>query len=151
MKTTIIAAITVLVTACLGSHAIAKDEAPKLDGKWVAVGFSADGMEIPAATLKSIPWYWTVEGNRIQSRRPGSGGKYHYDEKLAFTIDPSTKPMAFDMTDTEKKETFKCICKVEGDQITICLTADKNGPRPKDFSAAKGSKQVLIVWKRVKE
>lgn len=151
MKSTLLAAIVGITTSFGGSIASAKDQAPKLDGKWVAVGLTGDGMEIPPAMLKEVPWYWNIEGNKIHSRRPGSGGKQHYDEKLTYTIDTSTKPMAFDLIDPEKKETFKCICKFEGDQLTLCFVMGKNEARPTDFTSVKGSKRMVMVWKRVKE
>ena len=126
-----------------------KADRAKFNGKWVAVAITANGTEIPADTLKEIPWYWIVDQQKILSKRPGRGGQTIHNEELQFSIDPAKTPKTFDMTDPGSKQTNKGIYEFDGDTLKICFTMQSDGQRPDDFTAKADSQRMFIRWKLV--
>jgi uncharacterized protein (TIGR03067 family) len=126
-----------------------KTERAKFNGKWVAVAITADGTEVPADTLKEIPWYWIIDQQKILSKRPGRGGQTTYNEEIQIAIDPAKTPKTVDTTDPKRKETNKGIYEFEGDTLKICFTMQQDGQRPDDFTAKTDSQRMFIRWKRV--
>jgi uncharacterized protein (TIGR03067 family) len=124
----------------------AKIQRARLNGKWVAVACTSDGVVVDAA-LQENPWFWLISEGKILSMWPGEGID---EEEIRFAIDPSKKPMEIDLTDREQK-TRKGIYEFDSQDLKICYALEPDGARPKDFNAAKDSKQILVIWKRLKE
>jgi uncharacterized protein (TIGR03067 family) len=69
-----------------------------------------------------------------------------------MTLDPSKKPRWLTMRYTggaNKGKTYLGIYDLSGDTLRLCIISDGK-TRPKEFSAAAGTKSTLAVFKRVK-
>ena len=122
----------------------ARTERANLVGKWVVTALTINGEEVPDATLLKAPWIWDVGDTRIVSHRPGAGGNVH-DEEIDFALDPSKAPKTVDVTDVDKKETFKGVYEiVDDDVLKLCIPTKPTGDRPTGFDARKGTEWVSI-------
>jgi uncharacterized protein (TIGR03067 family) len=68
-------------------------------------------------------------------------------------IDPTSKPRAIDLTQTEgqgKGKTSRGIYEVEGDTRKVCI-AEAGKERPTTFSSPADSGHILAVFKRLKK
>jgi len=76
--------------------------------------------------------------------------------KGKFEIDSSKKPKAIDMTITEAAKqghidkTGLGIYALDGDTLKWCVNEPGETERPKEFSAASGTKLTLVTFKREK-
>jgi uncharacterized protein (TIGR03067 family) len=122
-----------------GAHG---DDAKDLNGTWVIVRAEANGEDLSDAFVgKSV---LKVEGGK-HTLRLG-------DEKTDGThhLYPTQEPKAYDLEvvggPLEGTKTLG-IYRFDGDKLIMC-SSPAGKPRPKEFSAAKGTDQLLIVWKR---
>jgi uncharacterized protein (TIGR03067 family) len=77
---------------------------------------------------------------------PGSDGK---TEEANFTLDPSKKPKAIDVTPLTGKDSGRAllgIYSIEGDTLKICVATGRRTPRPTKFKGGDGV--VFLVLKR---
>ena len=130
----------------------AKDEAIKKDrkkyeGTWQVVSLEVDGNKTAEDDAKKITvvneadgkWAIEVEGKVIA--------------RGTSEIDPTKKPRAVDLTETEgdaKGKTFHGIYEFEDDTRKVCL-AESGKDRPSEFSSKADSGHILVVLKRVKK
>ena len=71
-------------------------------------------------------------------------------EKLTLKINPAKDPREFDLLAGERV-VIRGIYKLDGDTLTACYPNSTEVPdRPKQFSAAKGEKQILLTLKKDK-
>ncbi len=69
---------------------------------------------------------------------------------VTITIDPTTKPKRYDMTETEgpqKGQVLLGIYELEGDTWKYCQNKTGKG-RPTEFSGKAGSGWVLVIMKK---
>ena len=129
----------------------ARAELKALSGTWVAAGGEAKGVEIPKDEL---PFRWTFQagGKAVFADRKQGG-----ESPFAYTIDESKTPRAIDFTYDGPVAALKGarqygIYKVEGGQLTICLTlpgaAEKD--RPTGFGTKEG-RVLLMRFERAKD
>jgi uncharacterized protein (TIGR03067 family) len=131
--------------ACLPTTAFAgaPEELKKLQGAWVLVSETADGIEKPAAELRGIKLVFAGDGAwRVEKdgKVVGSGG---------MTLGPDKTPKTVDYTFTSgelKGQQFNAIYDVSGNTFRHCGVM--NGARPDDFTAKAGSKRFSVVFHR---
>jgi uncharacterized protein (TIGR03067 family) len=76
-------------------------------------------------------------------------GKEKSSTEGTFKLNPSGKPKTFDLYEAGKKTPVEGIYELDGDNLKLCFQLfGQSYPRPKEFSAKKGSGQALMVWKR---
>jgi uncharacterized protein (TIGR03067 family) len=67
---------------------------------------------------------------------------------MEFKLDPTKKPKAIDVVLQDKK-TGQGIYSLEGDTLKICH-GESDDPRPSEFESKEGSRNTVVVFKRVK-
>ena len=147
-----LAAGLLLAAAAPLPAADAKDEAIKKDrmkyeGTWQVVSLVVDGDKSDEQDARKITvvneadgrWTLEVDGKVIA--------------RGTSEIDPTKKPKAIDLTETEgddKGKTALGIYELGDDERKVCY-AKAGMERPADFSAPAGSGRILAVLKRVKK
>lgn len=123
-----------------------KDDLAKMQGTWVAIKGILDGKEIEGSTGVKL----VFDGHKLTS---GKG------EVSTFTIDPTKKPKAIDLTPPGKKKiTIPGIYQIDGDTLKLAFASAKGtgnttgtgnkggvevGKRPTDFEGKHGSAVIL--------
>ena len=122
-----------------------------------------------AADLKALVGKWKLEKAEIGGKDslalfkdltfeiPASG-KYKLvlggqKDEGTFTVDPSKKPAAMDITGAEgpnRGKTIKAIYKLDGDTVTICYGLG-DSDRPTKFETKGNPKLFLAVYQREKK
>jgi uncharacterized protein (TIGR03067 family) len=118
-------------------------ELKKLEGTWMIIYYEKNGLKYSAEVLKQFPLL-TFKGSTYSWSNGTRPGKI-------LKIDPTQKPRRIDyeITDGEDKGKIeKGIYEIKGDSLKDCFSP-AGGKRPKEFGAAQGSRQTLVVYKRV--
>jgi uncharacterized protein (TIGR03067 family) len=119
------------------------DELKRHQGTWAVTSSIHDGQEAPADVARSIKR--AVSDNHVVWERNG--------KRFAGTtvvLKPDQDPKAIDVIPDggpNRGEHVLGIYKLDGDTLTICMAAPGQ-PRPKDWTAGKGSGRTLRVFKR---
>jgi len=120
-------------------------EITKHQGTWLASSFRRDGKETPHEIVRTITR--TVVKDHVVWKRNGKSFA-----GTAMVIDPKQSPKSIDVIadggPTRGKRVLG-IYRLDNDLLTICM-ADADQPRPKDFTAGKGSRQTLMIFTREK-
>ena len=140
----LILAAGLLVAAQAPKEDAAKADLAKLQGEWVMTSKTYDGQETPAEDLKAFRR--TIAGNKYTVTI--TKGDNVQTVKGTFTLDPTKKPKVIDVKPDEG-EAIKGIYEVDGDTQKLCMAA-LDAERPAEFASKEGTRQSLIVWKRVK-
>ena len=140
----LILAAGLLVAAQAPKEDAAKADLAKLQGEWVMTSKTYDGQETPAEDLKAFRR--KIEGNKYAVTI--TKGDNVQTIKGTFTLDPTKKPKVIDVKPDEV-EAIKGIYEVDGDTQKLCMAAH-DAERPAEFASKEGTRQTLIVWKRVK-
>jgi uncharacterized protein (TIGR03067 family) len=122
----------------------AKQEQQKLQGVWKPASVETGGEKREEKDIAN--WKLTIAGNKITAK----DGDELLNEST-FTLDPSAKPKAIDVTCTggaDKGKDFKGIYLLEDDTLTICVTEGKD--RPEGFVSKANTDFTLVVLKRQK-
>jgi uncharacterized protein (TIGR03067 family) len=132
----IVVAVGLLVFACSGK----KQGATEIDGTWTAVSAEKD------TKLKKGP----TKDQFGHAKFTFTGDKFVMeaeDRKAEGTlkVDPSRSPKEIDLVGNQA---MKGIYKLDGSELTLCLSGGPNAARPTAFSAKPGSFAILIVLKR---
>lgn len=126
----------------------AKKELKKLEGTWKGVKAVKEGdEEIPKAGDNDV----FIE---FKGRTMLLNGK----ELLEVTgLDPSTDPKLIDFKalvdqgPLSKGTVFEGIFKLDGDTLTLALSEEGGTNRPAKFEAPKGSKVIVVTFRREKK
>jgi uncharacterized protein (TIGR03067 family) len=117
----------------------AKKDLEKLQGSWVLVYWLAYGEEKPTADRKIV---LSFKGNKLTIRE----GDKVIEEASIKDLDPGKQPKTFEYV--VEGESYPAIYLLEGDLFIACVGYND---RPTTFSAEEGSKNELVVYKRVKQ
>lgn len=140
------------VTLCMcgvlfASSALVQDdvekELKKLKGSWKFVSSVVNGIKIPPTAFKST--VIEIDDNKMAFRDAGKA----FDE-IEITIDLAKKPKEIDLEYTsglKKGIKEKGIFELDGDNLTICVSLQKD-KRPKTFASPPGGSQQLWKLKR---
>ena len=115
-------------------------------GTWVLVSAEKGGKKL--AQDKGIKLQ--IEENKYALTQQSSAVIGH---RGTFTLDPSKNPKTTVVNVTEgpdKGKSFLGIYQLSSDDYTVCF-APPGKERPKDFSSASGSGNLLQLWKREKK
>jgi len=118
----------------------AKKDLEKLQGSWVLVYWLVDGEEKPTADRKIV---LSFKGNKLTIRE----GDKVIEEASIKDLDSGKQPKTFEYV--TERGSYPAIYLVEGDLFIACV--GYGGGRPATFSAEAGSKNELVVYKRVKK
>jgi uncharacterized protein (TIGR03067 family) len=133
------ALLVFLAGAGAGRADDSKDEAKKevaaLAGSWKGQSLVQNGKPAPKEAVEKL---------RLEIADDKFNG-------MPFTIDPSAKPKALDLTYEKdgKKLVAKCIYELSGDTLRICRPFKDPSQRPTKFESVDGVN--LMVWERSKK
>jgi len=123
-----------------------KDDVKKLEGNWVATGWTQGGQALPGEVLESIKW--TVKGDKYTFAMGED------TEEGTMKIDQGKKPATVDLAITsgrDKGQDQVGIYKIDGDTITFCFNRPGAKDRPADFTSTEDNGHILLTVKRVKK
>jgi uncharacterized protein (TIGR03067 family) len=130
----------------LPAAAVAGDPSDKdlLQGPWRVTAAVIAGKKVSAEELMEL------QKDPMVFRGDKLVGRY----ESTFKLDPSKNPKEIDVTPSTKPGTekmiFRGIYRLEGDELTLCLSSVPNGDRPASFTLKPGDKAGVIVLKRMK-
>jgi uncharacterized protein (TIGR03067 family) len=139
---------------------VGRDE---LQGTWAAISLTVNGKRAPAAQTKKLRVTFeadkiTITPGLLSQGDNGKAIKTKGGDSVAevgtYQVTPSAKPrgpQAIDLTFRrgEEKTVAKGIYRLARGRLLICLRFQ--GDRPSQFASRPGSKQTLLVLKRVAE
>lgn len=146
MKLTGMAALLGLVLAGGGADDAIKKDKDKLQGRWQVIESEAKGEKALAAEIAALEIIFTDDNIKVKEADK-------VQEKFAFKIDPTQKPKTMDLTIADgpnKGRTDRAIYELDGDNLKICIQANKDGERPREFKTKAGTDLWLVVLKRAK-
>jgi len=123
----------------------ASREITKHQGTWLASSFRRDGQQTPQEIVRTITR--TGVNDHVVWKRNGKSFA-----GTAMVLDPRQSPMSIDVIadgGPSRGKRVLGIYRLDGNRLTICM-ADADQPRPKDFTAEKGSLQTLMTFIREK-
>ena len=143
--TLLIAAITLVASAT--DNEAAKRDMKHLEGKWQIVSIDYDGKPLK---LTSHDFVMFAADAIVEMDNKTSELK----DVLQYKLDSTKKPKHIDWTGVSgehKGQKVVGIYKIEGDTLKICLvnSPKSDNERPKGFESNSGTRQRLIVLKRV--
>ncbi len=120
-----------------------KKDLEKLQGEWVMAALEIDGKAVPEAklrdttlTIKDGKYIVTVKDNK---------------HEVTFTLDPSQKPKAIDMSfpdGTNAPKVAKGIYKIDGDTFVLVRAQMPEQARPTEFGTWPNTGCFMVTWKR---
>ena len=140
MKSGILAVVGLFLLATADTP---QEEVARHQGVWNAESFTRDGEKTPEEIVKTITR--TAEAGHIVWKRNGKAFA-GTTMILDTSADPKTIDILPDGGPAQDKKVLG-IYKIEGDVLTICM-ADADVPRPKAFSAEKGSRTTLMTFRK---
>jgi uncharacterized protein (TIGR03067 family) len=147
-----VAGVVVLAGFTFAAPAL-KDPPAKPDplvGVWTleSVAFNGQVRHAP----DGLQWEFTADGKCI--RHVGTSVAWEKKGEFQYTGNASAKPRTIDLHDrrgkADEKAVTPCICKVEGDWLTIALPRNNRTARPTDFETPSDLDSAVYVFKRVK-
>ena len=115
-----------------------------LQGPWRVIAADIAGKKVSAEELREL------QKDPMVFRGDKLVGRY----EATFKLDPSKNPKEIDVTPSTKpgmeKMVFRGIYRLDGDELTLCLSSVPNGDRPANFTLKEGDKAGVIVLKRMK-
>ena len=116
-----------------------------MEGKWAITSAELAGTAFPAEVTKTMTLILEKGKYTLKSPSP--------DDIGTTSIDATKSPKELDITGTDgpnKGRTMLCIYELDGDTMKVCYDLEGK-KRPTEFKTAKGTKQFLATYKRVKE
>lgn len=133
------------------SVAIAEDaskDTTMLQGTWVLSHGISNGKSLEQQLLKNGVGDLQINFSNGVMTMSGGGSP---DHTYRFTLDPATDPKSTQLVtiDTRGKapkgSKLRCIYKIDGNELTLCLPADSSAEPPKEFNAPEGSRLTLLT------
>ncbi len=128
-----------------------RSDADQLQGEWKLVYQEMDGKKLPdEKQAETFHGMMDITGDKIHYSVELPG----FDFGFSYRLHPDQEPKGIDLTLTKttdgkgEGQTTLGIYRLKADTLEICHSKTN---RPTDFSAGKGSHQVLIVLKRVQK
>jgi uncharacterized protein (TIGR03067 family) len=124
----------------------AKKEHAALQGEWQAEKVVAGGMDLPAEITKMLRIL--IDGDKIYDIEDGK----KKGSVSTFTLDASKSPKHIDTVDVEGPDKGKKtagLYEIKGDMLTI--VASEGADRPTELKAAAGTKNIMLVFRKVKK
>jgi uncharacterized protein (TIGR03067 family) len=120
------------------------NDAQALQGTWVEVSVMFNGAKVPDAKLV---------GNSTTFKGSSYVHVYgnEFAEEGAFTLNPGTSPKQIDFLIQKGPNPGKRqqgIYKLDGDNLTVCVSHPDDSNRPAAFVTTAGSNRGLVVFKR---
>jgi uncharacterized protein (TIGR03067 family) len=114
----------------------------RIQGAWRVESATIAGKKASAEELKEL------QKDPMVFRGDKLVGRY----EATFKLDPDKKPKEIDITAGTGKQqmTFRGIYRLDGDELTLCLSSVPDGERPAAFTLKEGDKAGTIVLKRSK-
>ena len=137
-------AIAMSTTGRLGAQAGPgkKTDQERLAGSWRLTEGRADGKPLPDDAKGVIPLTFTKDG-KVTAKFASKAKEGSYKLPAAGQLDLSF------IDDNNEEHLGYGIYKFQGDdRLTICLSI--KGDRPTDYTAAKGTSQIVLVLERTK-
>jgi uncharacterized protein (TIGR03067 family) len=107
-------------------------------GIWKFAKARGDGEDAPGHLMADLRWVFDKDGKLTVVRPIG-------DQLGEYKLDPAKKHIDLIMVKGDKKETVPGIYKLDGDRLTLCFAdKGKDSKRPVEFTAEKGTKQVVF-------
>jgi uncharacterized protein (TIGR03067 family) len=131
------AGVTVDVVAPTGS------DVRRIQGTWLAISVEHNGQVAPNREVEGVTM--TFGGDKVKVI--GFKG-IHEEEEGTFQLGSTQRPKWLDLTLAKRR--MPGIYKLDADSLTICVTQDEGGERPKTFTTDRGTALSLIVLKRQK-
>jgi uncharacterized protein (TIGR03067 family) len=136
-ETTTRLGVALLLTALCGPASAV--EAPKVEGRWKVRSVELAGTPVPG--LEDAELLLAAGGKKTFTLPDGQ------IEKGTYRLDVAKQPGHIDSTTEGREGIEQGIFAIEGETLKLCL-ATRGGPRPQEFTTAKGSDQILIVLRR---
>lgn len=116
-------------------------ELARFQGSWTATQATSEGQALPAEALAQLAI--TIQGDKATSRTDPT-------DVNTLRINAGKSPAEVDIVDKDNKIQRAIYRFVDANTLQICLQIIPGGQRPKEFSAPKGSNNVLMTLKRGK-
>lgn len=136
------------------SVAIAEDASKHtkaLQGTWVFSHGISNGKSLEQQLLKNGAGDLQINfSNGVMTMSRDGGPEHTYQ----FTLDPMTVPSSMKLVTIETHDKaprgskLRCIYKIDGNELTLCMPADSSVDPPKEFNAPAGSRLTLLVLTR---
>ncbi|KAA5547250.1 TIGR03067 domain-containing protein [Roseiconus nitratireducens] len=146
--------LRVAISMFVCSVAIAED-APKdttmLQGTWVLSHGVFSGKTLKQQFLKEGVGDLQITFSDDIMTMSGGGSP---DHTYQFTLDPATDPKSMQIVTIEtrgkapKGAKLRCIYKIDGNELILCMPADSSVDPPKEFNAPEGSRLTFLVLAR---
>jgi uncharacterized protein (TIGR03067 family) len=145
MRTAILAAVALGLTALPAQDAAAKKDLAALQGTWTLVAMEVEGKAVEADKLRGTTL--TIKDNKytLVSRQQ--------QHEVEITLDAAAKPKAIDMKFLDgpnKDRVGKGVYTIEGNTLKICRHLDPQDPRPEGFATKDKIGRFVMVWEREK-
>jgi uncharacterized protein (TIGR03067 family) len=125
-----------------------KGDMKKIQGTWTVAALERDGQKIDLSTEEHVPAKAVFEGETVTITM--KDGKTH---KGTIKLDATQSPKAIDLIPgggPNKGKVMKGIYSLKDDTLAICH-GSSGDERPKAVGTKKGSKAMMVVFKRSKE
>jgi uncharacterized protein (TIGR03067 family) len=145
LRALLIVAAALLVAADAKDDAVKKDK-EALQGTWKPVAREKNGKLESEKDPELAKTRFVFKGDKLIEQE----GKN--EDEYTFTIDPTQKPKAIDLSLKVRDEVLinKGIYELDGDTLRICLATNPDASRPTKFETKQGSKTVMGTFKREK-
>jgi uncharacterized protein (TIGR03067 family) len=116
-------------------------DATAIQGTWVVESVVDNGK--PNQEIKGDRLI--IKNGTITVQRQGE------EKKATYKLDPGKDPKTIDVSESEPKQEYPGIYRLEGDTLRICVPSQGNGKRPAAFESKPDSGLMLLVLKREKK
>lgn len=113
----------------------------KLQGTWKLVGMERGG-ESALDKVKEREPHLVIRGDRLLLQDK------ERTREMTYQLGADKKLRTIDIIEKGREQTTKGIYQLQGDDLKIC-TGAPGGERPKDFKTKAGTRDALMIFKRV--